>query len=29
MFNKICKSIPSNIRIDKAIQELPDLKWKH
>lgn len=29
MLNKTCKSILSNVRIDKAIQELPDFKWKH
>lgn len=29
MLNKTCKSIPGNITIDKAIQEMPDLKWKH
>lgn len=29
MLDKTCTSIPSNIRIDKAIQELPDLKWNH
>lgn len=29
MLNKTCKSILSNTRIDKAIQELPDLEWKH
>lgn len=26
MLNKTCKSILSNVRIDKAIQELPDFK---
>lgn len=29
MLNKICKSIPINVTIYKAIQAMPDLKWKH